>query len=153
VGVDNAVRYTSLYLTGDMRLECGTFNDRDLPIRFNGFDHTLYWDNTLCKVTGNSLDNIILLANSVTYLSARVPGAKIVMDNIEMQDSSELHLNGFNLYADGKSWVSDLVPTTGVDYEFGKIFGTLAIPEPGTLLLLGTGAIAALGHLRRRRMK
>jgi hypothetical protein len=28
-----------------------------------------------------------------------------------------------------------------------------AIPEPGTLLLLGTGALGALGWMRRRRMK
>jgi hypothetical protein len=35
----------------------------------------------------------------------------------------------------------------------GAVAGTAEIPEPGALLLVGTGAAAALGELRRRRMR
>jgi hypothetical protein len=45
------------------------------------------------------------------------------------------------------------VDNTGVAYEQGTIFGTLVVPEPATLLLVGSGALAFLGWVRRRRMR
>lgn len=143
-----------LTIRGDLRLEQGTFNDRDRAITFNGPDHTLFWDNNTAKVTGNSLDNIILLPDAVLTLNADT-STTIVMDNIDMQLGSKLYLNTFTLKVDGQTFVSsDYDSIVGIAHDQGTIYGTLSneIPEPGTLLLIGTGALGVIGYIRRRRM-
>ncbi len=147
-----------LVLTGNLRLEKGKFNDNDRSITFNGPNHTLFWDNNLCKVTGttpNALDNIILLPDAVLYLDAGTHSI-IKVDNLDMQAGSKLYLNGFTLVAEGSTFMSDQVSAGGEAYTAfgsnGMIYGTLAIPEPATLLLLGTGALGVLGYVRRKRL-
>ena len=38
------------------------------------------------------------------------------------------------------------------NFEFDAVTASAPIPEPGTLLLLGTGVLGAVGYIRRRRM-
>jgi hypothetical protein len=51
-----------------------------------------------------------------------------------------------------------VTPIAGtVQYSNGWIYQNWSdvapVPEPGTILLIGTGALGLLGRLRRRRMK
>jgi hypothetical protein len=59
--------------------------------------------------------------------------------------------------ASAKKAIPAVNPTTlGPNYYKGfelDMNPVAAIPEPATLLLFGTGALGALGWLRRRRMK
>ena len=57
----------------------------------------------------------------------------------------------------GGSWWSETLtgwPTLGREIEFDSNLNKSgdAIPEPATMLLLGTGALSAIGYVRRRRM-
>jgi len=135
-----------LLLHGNFELECGTFTDNDRAIKFNGPAHLLkvYAGTT---ITGGAFDNLILLKDAVVNL-----GSNINADNISLWSGSKLYLSGFTLNADGKQWVGANTSADGVTYEDGMIYGTLAIPEPATLLLMGTGALGVLGYIRRRRM-
>jgi hypothetical protein len=160
-------RAGELFLTGDLRLEKSKFVDFDRSITFNsnGSYHTLFWDNNTCKIptatghtTPNALDNIILLPGARVSLDAGTH-TKIIMDNLDMQSGSEIYLNNsVILTADGKTFdgIANVGPGGPGPWPFDSGLGTIypgVIPEPGTLLLLGTGIIGLLGYLRRRRMK
>jgi len=69
---------------------------------------------------------------------------------LEVEDNGDFATGGFHTIIDGS-----LVAT---DYElYGLEFdpdpAAPEIPEPGTLMLLGTGVLGALGWVRRRRMR
>ncbi|KPL01453.1 MAG: hypothetical protein AMK75_04860 [Planctomycetes bacterium SM23_65] len=130
-----------LVLTGDLKILAGTFNQNNRLVTFNGPGHD--WQDGV----GMEFDNILLAQNAeVTMLS------DITIqfgDNLLMASGSALYLNGFTLHAEGQDLVSSEIGQMA--WDDGTIIGT--IPEPGTMLLIGTGILGLLGYIRRRRMK
>ncbi len=137
----------SLLLHGDLSIECGTFSGKGQVIAFNGPSHTL--TNLVNPSSYQFDDNINLLAGSVLYL-----GSDITLktgDNLNLAAGSSLYLNGHILQADGMLYDGRLTQTWTND--LGTIFGaSMSVPEPATLFLLGSGALGAIGYVRRRRV-
>ena len=93
------------------------------------------------------LDNILLVENAEVTMLSHIT---IEMgDNLIMESGSILYLNEFTLTAEGEILVSAEIGEMA--WDDGTIIGT--IPEPGTMLLVGTAVLGVLGYLRRRRMK
>ena len=131
-----------LVLTGDLKVLAGTFNQNNRSVTFNGPLHEF------SDATSMDFDNIILLDDAVVQLGSAINiGAP---DNLVMGLNSRLYLNGFALTADGLDYVD------GAQASWPNDDGTIIsgpIPEPGTMLLIGTGILGLLGYIRRRRMK
>lgn len=125
------------FVRGNLVIECGTFDQNGRLITFNGPAHLLK------DSVGGGFDCISLLAGAIVNL-----GSNITMDNIDMGAGSDLYLNGFTLMTDGMTYDGMLAQTWQKDG--GTIYGMAEIPEPATLLLMGTGALGALGYMRRR---
>ena len=128
-----------LILFGDLEIRSGTFDQNDQIITFNGDPH--YWTDDV----GTLFDTIDLAPDAVVILMSDItidPN-----DNLAMQAGSTLYLNGFTLSAEGQAY-------SGIGQwpmDSGTIIGE--IPEPATVLMLGTGIIGTLGYIHRRRKK
>jgi len=100
--------------------------------------------------------SIIAGSNSYVYLDSDLK----ISDNLNIEEGCKLFLNGHSLDLTGSDAAAYLHPEgpvfsgegTWTVEEGGQIIGS-EIPEPGTMLLLGTGILGVVGLIRRRRMR
>ncbi len=135
---------TSLRLTGDFTLKRGTWVGNGRPITFNGTSHLL------TDLTGSIMDdNIILLAGSTMHLGSNITIKST--DNLILGAGACLYLDGHTLVAEGVTYDGCLCRQWTIDG--GTVFGAQNVPEPATLLLIGSGLMGGIGLLRRHRME
>jgi len=146
----------NMILKGNFRIEAGTFDPNKRTITFKGGDNSetgaqqIYDFNN--SYTSASIGDVFVTQGSGG--SAIKLLTNLMMDNLDLGPLCAVYLNGWRLgVKDDYTFVSSEI--TSMTWDQGTVFGTQepVIPEPGTLLLLGTGILGLLGYIRRRRMK
>jgi len=146
----------NMVIRGSFRVESGVFESDNNPaapswLIFKNGDNSETGAKQIYDVT--SLANIgnVLIAQGSPGSGVKLL-ADLTMDNLDMQQYCTLYLNDHRLVIkDDADLYSENI--SQMAWKQGTIFGTQVIPEPHTLLLVGTGVLGVLGYIRRRRMK
>ena len=134
----------NLVLKGDFDLTAGTLAVGANYLVFHGGIDNEDLAQTIDVDTGAALSRVYIQAGSSTFV--KLMSDLTISDNLDIDAGCKLFLNGFTLNAEGQT-ITETTP-----WDQGEIVGGAAIPEPATLLLIGTGALGVLGCVRRRRM-
>jgi hypothetical protein len=136
-----------LMLVGNFSVDCGTLATAGHYIYFLGGKNTQATAENLTMASG-SLDKVWVAAGSPTFIQLQTNVT--INSTLRIDNGCAVVLNNHTLTLTG-------VPiTTTQAYDLGMIYKSWAdvsaIPEPGTCLLIGTGAIGLLGWMRRRKI-
>ena len=132
----------NLLLKGNLDIIAGTLNPATFYVVFHGgIDN----EDLAQQIDANNADlkKVHIEAGSSTYV--KLMSDLTVSGALDIDAGCKLFLNGFTLTAEGQTI------TGSTAWDQGEIVAA-AIPEPATLLLIGTGALGVLGYVRRRRM-
>jgi hypothetical protein len=124
---------------------------------FGQNDYTVYPNEiTLTNVfgsnvtfTGADFNGYGLVVNSG---GAPITGVTLTINNIPGFGLSDVTFNGTNVWINLEGLTDPYIDGLNgpPDLEIGLEFGSATVPEPSSLLLLGSGAIALLGFARRK---
>lgn len=140
--------FTTNTTVGTLTIASGLVLDNDSQLDFQfGPDDVAGVDYDTMVVTDLTLDGVLNVDNLAGYNSDN--GVYQIFAYSGTLTNNDLHIN----LPDGSIGYIQIVPGgSGVVKLVTGSTGPGVIPEPGTLLLLGTGVLGVLGYLRRRRM-